>query len=66
MVKYRKAIYPHGCRTATRSDLHELDDTKAYAVYRLMRSEVTSRSLTLTGFENEGGGALAGAGKQTA
>ena len=34
MVKYRKAIYPHGCRTATRSDLHELDDTNAYAVYQ--------------------------------
>lgn len=33
MVKYRKEIYPYGCRTTTRSDLHELDDTNAYAVY---------------------------------
>lgn len=34
MVKYRKAIYPYGCRTVARGDLHELDDTKAYAVYQ--------------------------------
>ncbi len=34
MVKYRKSIYPYGCRTVARGDLHELDDTTAYAVYQ--------------------------------
>ena len=34
MVKYRKEIYPYGCNTWGRTDLHELEDTNAYAVYQ--------------------------------
>lgn len=34
MVKYRKGFYPYGCKTTVRGDLHELEDTKAWAVYQ--------------------------------
>lgn len=33
MVKHRKSIYPYGCTIKTRSDLHELSDTDAPAIY---------------------------------
>lgn len=34
MAKYRAKCYPYGCRTTGRSDLHELCDTNAVAVYQ--------------------------------
>lgn len=34
MVQHRSEIYPYSCKTVARSDLHELSDTDAPAVYQ--------------------------------